>query len=75
MRISVSKGLTQLGIPLIQRGHSYDVSIILLDDACPWMEKAFRSLNPHYVRTVEEGEAILNLYKELIGESSSTNDR
>lgn len=63
MPISVSKSLSHLhDVPLIQN-RRFDVSIILVDDAEPWMDRVFRSLNPHYVRTIEEGEAVLKLYK------------
>jgi hypothetical protein len=68
VKIAVSPGLSHLDQNIIQQNHSYDVSIILWKDRAPWMERAFRSLHPHYVRSVEEGEAVYELYKEFISE-------
>jgi hypothetical protein len=65
MIISVSPSLAHLHPTVIEKDHAYDVSIILITDQVPWMERAFRSIHPHYVRTVEEGEHILKLYKEI----------
>lgn len=65
MEIAVSPGLSHLDQNVMKKNHSYDVSIVLWTDREPWMERAFRSLRPHYVRTVSEGEAVYKLYKEL----------
>jgi hypothetical protein len=66
MRISVSKGLCDIHDVIIKQGTTFDVSIVLMEDKESWMERAFRSLRPHYVRTREEAVAVLKLYKELI---------
>jgi hypothetical protein len=65
MKISVSDSLAYTGVQVMRRNHTYDVSVVYQGDWEPWMDHSARSLRPHIVRSLEQGEAVLKLYKEF----------
>jgi hypothetical protein len=66
MKVCVSESLAYTGEEVLQQHHSYDVSIIYIGDKASWMERSARSVRPHYVRSLKEGELVLKMYKEYL---------
>lgn len=70
MEIAVSESLAHLHHTVVMRDHTYDVSIILESDRASWMDRSFRSIHPHFVRSEAEAEYMLTLYKEYDSEKN-----